>query len=475
MPSPLRFTLATVLTTLLLAAGFRAHAQEPTATPTPTAAPSPTPTAPTPTATPTTAPTPTPTPTGPPPFQPVVTWYFAEGSTAPPFDTWFLVQNPTGDPARVRFTFQLEGGGASVAEFLVNPHSRFSLFANQVLPGRAFSTRVEADKQIYVERSMFVGFDGHNVPGIKAPNTRWLFAEGSTQSPFHTWLLLQNPNAEAATATVTYLVQGGSPATQVLLLPPLSRTSIFVNEVLPNVAFSIQVQGDRPLVAERAMYRFPGNAASAVSGANQPARTWYFAEGNTGARGLPTDTWLLLQNPNNAFVTVNVTLYRETGGPVVLTPTLPPLSRQSLFLNEFIQGSFGIKVEAPSDIVAERSIFIGTEPRGASTTVGSPELANNWFLAEGSTAPPFDTVIAFVNPGSGTATVNINFELETGSVVPFQLSVPPQAKRSLLVDDLFPFAALSARIEVNQPVVVERTMYISKLGRLGLHIKTGLR
>ncbi|HEY8476753.1 MAG TPA: hypothetical protein VIN09_07795, partial [Chloroflexota bacterium] len=41
------------------------------------------------------------------------TWFFAEGSTAPPFDTWYLVQNPTTASATVTFTFQLEGGATT--------------------------------------------------------------------------------------------------------------------------------------------------------------------------------------------------------------------------------------------------------------------------------------------------------------------------------------------------------------------------
>ncbi|HEY8477730.1 MAG TPA: hypothetical protein VIN09_12780, partial [Chloroflexota bacterium] len=45
--------------------------------------------------------------------QPVRTWFFAEGSTAPPFDTWYLVQNPTTASATVTFTFQLEGGATT--------------------------------------------------------------------------------------------------------------------------------------------------------------------------------------------------------------------------------------------------------------------------------------------------------------------------------------------------------------------------
>lgn len=406
---------------------------------------------------------------------PAATWFFAEGSTAAPFDTWYLIQNPTDSQARVRFTFFLDDGTTPVVEHTVGPHSRFSLFANQILPGRALSARIDADQQVFTERSMFVSFDGDVVSGIPGPNTTWLFAEGSTQPPFDTWLLLQNPNAAGTTATITYLVQGGLPQVQVVFLPPTSRTSIFVNQVLPNVAFSTQVRSDSPIIVERSMFRFPGNAATDVAGVNQPAQTWFFAQGDTNAQGLPTDTFLLLQNPNAQAVPVTVTMFREAGVPVPLTLTLPPSSRQTILLNQFIEGSFGIRVEAGSSIIAERSMFFGPEPRGATATVGSPVLATTWHLAEGSTAPPFNEVIAILNPNAQDAAVTIEFELPTGSAVTRGFTAPAQSKLSILVDAIIPSDAVSAVVNTSLPTVVERTMFIDKLGSIGGAGKIGIR
>lgn len=406
------------------------------------------------------------------------TWFFAEGSTAPPFDTWYLVQNPTTAPATVTFTFQLEGGATTSRSVPVGPRSRFSLFANQVLPNQALSARIDADQPVFAERAMYVGFDGHVVSGIAAPSPTWLFAEGSTQPPFHTWLLLQNPNAAATAATVTYLLQGGGSQTQSLLLPPTSRTSIFVNQVLPNAAFSIQVRSDRPIIAERAMYRFPGNSATGVSGVTRPARSWFFAEGQTTLRNLPADTWLLLQNPNNAPVPVTITLFREADPPATIQALLPPSSRESFFLDLFVGegfGSFGIRVEAGADIVAERSVFFGAEPRGSFATQGSPALATVWQLAEGSTAPPFDEIIAIVNPNAQDAAVTVDFQLETGQVVTRTFTVGAQRKLTINVDAIIPNAALSATVRTSLPTVVERTMLIFKLGSVGAHNTIGIR
>lgn len=408
----------------------------------------------------------------PPPTPTASTWYFAEGSTQPPFDTWLLVQNPTTQTASVRFTFQVQGGGEAVRTALVGPSSRFSLFVNEVLPNTAFSTRVDADQQVFAERAMYVGYDGHVVTGIPGPNSTWLFAEGSTQSPFHTWLLLQNPHSGHARATVTYHLQDGSPVTQILSLPPTSRTSIFVNEVLPNRAFSAVVNADAPIVAERAMYRFPGNAATGVSGVNAPSRTWYFAHGDTSAGA---HTWLLLQNPAESVITANVALLDERGNRTSLPITLPPMSRRSLFLNQVLGfHRFGIVVEASEPIVAEKSLFFGAEPRGAAATQGAAALATTWNLPEGSTAPPFDELISILNPHAQVMNVHVDFQLPNGQVIGRDFAIGPTRNLVIRVDDIILNSAVSARVTTSLPSAVERTMLFGKAGSLGGHNTIGI-
>lgn len=401
-------------------------------------------------------------------------WFFAEGSTQPPFDTWFLVQNPTTIAAHVTFTFQLQGGGTITRGFVVGPTSRFSVFANQVIPGVAFSTRIDSDQPIRAERAMYVGFDGDAVTGIAAPSRTWLFAEGSTQPPFQTWLLIQNPNSVAASATITYfLLGGGSPATQTLSLPPQSRTSVFVNQVLPNVAFSTRIDSDQPVVAERAVYRFPGNAATAKAGLNAPSTTFFFPDAKTSLQTVrqarvPFDSFLLLQNPNSTPTTANVTLFRSNGTTFTFSQFLPASSRQTIFLNQIVpNGEFGIRVDASQPIIAERSMFFGREPRGAMATPGSTELATSWFLAEGSTQPPFIEDLFVLNPNASAMSGQVEFQLPGGQTVVRGFVIGPRRSLILHVNSIIPGSPVSARITTNAPSAVERQMFFNKLGSLG--------
>jgi len=404
-----------------------------------------------------------------------VTFFFAEGSTQPPFDTWFLVQNPGAAPATVTFTFQFQGGGSTVRSFVVGPTSRFSLFANQVIPNVAFSTRIDSDQPIRAERSMFVSFDGSDVAGVTAPNRTWLFAEGTTQSPFQTWLLLQNPNAVAATATITYfLLGGGTPVTQTLTLAPTSRTSVFVNQVLPNVAFSSRVDSDQPIIVERSVFRFPGNAETTETGFNAPSTTFFFPDARTGRSlsrfPVPFDSFLLLENANATATTAAITLFLASGTQVNLTQTLPANSRQSIFLNQIVpSGSFGIRVQASQPIIAERSMFFGPEPRGAMNASGSPDLATQWFLAEGSTQFPFTEFIFILNPNPTATNATVSFQLPGGQVVTRTFAIAPTRSLTINVNDIVPNSPVSASITTSQPSVVEREMFFTKLGSLGGH------
>jgi hypothetical protein len=155
---------------------------------------------------------------------------------------------------------------------------------------------------------------------------------------------------------------------------------------------------------------------------------------------------------------------------------LAPSSRQSILLNELGDlGSFGIRVEAGAEIVAERSMFIGDEPRGAHATVGSPDLATTWYLAEGSTAPPFDEVIAIMNPNGQDAVATVEFQLTGGQRVTANFNVPAQRKLSIAVDDIVPNASVSALVRTSAPTVMERTMFFEKPAGVGTHNTVGIR
>ena len=74
---------------------------------------------------------------------------------------------------------------------------------------------------------------GHDALGASSPAQSWFFAEGYTGTGFDEYLTIQNPNATAGTATVTYYIQGQAfPETRTVLLAANSRTTIVVHDAV---------------------------------------------------------------------------------------------------------------------------------------------------------------------------------------------------------------------------------------------------
>ena len=155
------------------------------------------------------------------------TWYLAEGSSQPPFDTWILLQNPGSTKANVILTFMKDGGENQIANVTVPPTSRRSVHANEVVPKAAFATKIVADQPIVAERSVYLANGGgHNTIASAVTSKTWYLAEGSTEDSFDTWLLIQNPGRTAANVTVTYLRENGPPRQQKVTVGATSRLAI---------------------------------------------------------------------------------------------------------------------------------------------------------------------------------------------------------------------------------------------------------
>lgn len=392
-------------------------------------------------------------------------WYFAEGSTKPPFQTWLHLQNPNPAAATATVTYLKTDGGQVGQRLTLRANSRASVYVNQVLPDAEFGLRVEADQPVFVERAMYFRRDGHASIGATAPATTWYLAEGSSQDPFETWVLVLNPNAAPATVTLSFMKEDGSVVVHRTLVPATSRASIFANLVVPNAAFSTRVEADRPVVVERAMYlkAEAGGGGHGALAVPAPRQGWYFAEGDTRPE---FDTWLLLQNPNPAPANVAVTLLGEDGTPALRSYTVGPQARRSIFLNDELPNArFGLVIAADRPIIAERAMYFGQTPAGrragAHVTSGAPAAAKVWYLPEGSTQPPFQEYLLVANPNSAPARATLELVTSEGELVSRPFDLRPTSRLTVDVNALLPGRPLSARVTADQPVVVERSMYLN--------------
>jgi hypothetical protein len=170
-------------------------------------------------------------------------WFLSEGTTRSnqydgAFEEWISIQNPGDKAANVSFKYMFGGGATQNAAKSIAPHSRETILVNSVVgPDKDVSVQLTSDEAIVVERPMY--FDYHNgitggdvELGCTGAAKTWYFAEGTTRSGFEEWTTLQNPNAEATTATVTYMFSDGTTQKQLVDLPANSRTTVGVNRAL---------------------------------------------------------------------------------------------------------------------------------------------------------------------------------------------------------------------------------------------------
>jgi hypothetical protein len=250
------------------------------------------------------------------------TWYFAEGATGA-FSLFYLIQNPGPSPATVTLTHLLEGGAAPVVQqVVVPPFSRHTVAVNEVpaLAHASMSTAITSDAPIVAERAMYVSgprlFEGGaSSRGATSVQTTWSFAEGATGF-FHTYLLLGNPNADAASITVRYLLPGGAAIVKAYDVPGRARRTIDVNgedAQLASTAVGMTVLSTQPIVAERAMWwGEPWHEGSASLGSVETGYLWAIGE---GAEGGPSSesTFVLVANASSIAGTVTVTVCYDDG------------------------------------------------------------------------------------------------------------------------------------------------------------------
>jgi len=214
---------------------------------------------------------------------PAEEWFLAEGSTGVHdyggFETWVLVQNPADQVTTARLYFQTPAGEKEGPVLELDPHTRQSVRVSDTVPNEfSVSTRVDADNPVVAERAVYWNTPevyrqaAHDSIGAKAPWDEWFIAEGSTagdyRGEFETWILLQNPGAETATARVTYMTPDGEVAGPTVTLDPGTRQTVNVDETVPDAwSVSTMVVSDRDIIAERATYwNIPGLIRQAATG-----------------------------------------------------------------------------------------------------------------------------------------------------------------------------------------------------------------
>jgi hypothetical protein len=198
-------------------------------------------------------------------INPLTDWDFAEGFTfsgTGAFSERYLLSNPTGSVANASVVFFKGDSGTQTVNVVIQPGAQVVVDANaQLGSGVNNSAHVHADQTILAERFMSFDFRGTipgatDVLGAAQPSNLFLFSEGFTGTGFNEFLTIENPDpTNTATVQVTFLPSNGSPATvMVFQVKPSSRFTLDTSTVMPGQSFSMIVESNVKIVAERPMY-----------------------------------------------------------------------------------------------------------------------------------------------------------------------------------------------------------------------------
>ncbi len=194
--------------------------------------------------------------------EPSRTWYLAEGTTQAGFEEWMVVQNPDPvQPASLTFNFLVSGGSPITYSHVMSPNSRYTLYVAGVVGSRDVSTFVVSDVPVIAERAMYWNnrVEGHSSIGSSTPSYRWFLAEGSTAHGFTEYVVLSNPTDHPVSATLSFMLPGGSTLPDYYVyLPAHVRSTINLNTIVYNSDVSVEVNATGnptyPIIVERAMY-----------------------------------------------------------------------------------------------------------------------------------------------------------------------------------------------------------------------------
>jgi len=291
----------------------------------------------------------------------------------------------------------------------------------------------------------------------------WYLAEGYTGGAFQTYVLIQNPNSQAAEVRGEFVNTSGVYLEEYYTLAGHSRLSLNLNAVFPDdeVSTCISSTNDVGLVVERSMYfdymgRQGGHCTPGSPGIDT---NWYFAEGYTGPG---FDEYILVLNPWFSCNEMQLTLYDAYGNEQSFDYWLLPASRMTVHVNDLAPGKdVSARVTSTYGVVAERAMYFEYNGRrGGHCTMGTPTTSNEWYFAEGYTGPGFDEWLLLFNPTTGDRTATIVYRFPDGGQVQANYIVRARSRLSVHVNREAPDKEVAVKVSSGgEGMIAERAMY----------------
>jgi hypothetical protein len=202
----------------------------------------------------------------------------------------------------------------------------------------------------------------------------------------------------------------------------------------------------------------------------------YLAEGYTGSG---FNEWILMMNPLDHEIPVQLRYTLSSGLSVVKVVYIPAKSRMSVPVNTTVEGqdvSTSI-ISNQEGLIAERALYFnynggGGIWSGGHNVMGVDTPQTEWYFAEGCTRPGFNTWLTLQNPGDKDAYVTLDYFCGDGNNVQKSALVRAKSRYTVAVHgdaegigvhDSY-HGDVSIKVTSSQPIVAERPMYFNYNG-----------
>jgi hypothetical protein len=309
-------------------------------------------------------------------------------------------------------------------------------------------------------------------------------AEGTNAWGFSTYITLENPNASACRAKLTYMDPNPSASgkgilrSRTIALPALSQTTVSSMADIGEVDFSTMVESPdgKALAVDRTMFwNGVGETMGYHSsiGTSAPSKTWYLPEGSS-AWGF--ETWTAILNPNPTAADLTLT-YMTQAGPIAISKTVPANSRATYSMASDIGvADASIQVASNQPVVAERSMY-NQGRREGSCSIGATTPAKDYYLAEGAVGYDvgFTTWVLVQNPNNSPNDVKLTYQTQGGPALGPHFTMAPNSRKTINIGEgMPPNEDVSTVVTGTKPLVAERAMYWDNGTGPAFHASIGL-
>ena len=151
----------------------------------------------------------------------------------------------------------------------------------------------------------------------------------------------------------------------------------------------------------------------------------------------------------------------EGVGPKVFTKTIGGNSRSTFNIADDIgEADASIKVASNVPVIPERAMYRNNR-RDGHDSIGTTTPANDYYLAEGTTAWGFTTYVLVQNPNNSSNQVTITYMTPSGPMKQPAFTMAANSRKTIRVNDVPEVSNtdLSTQVHGSKALIAERAMY----------------